>query len=73
MGLGALIDEQGSSISFLHPGQSYPGSAFLFVGFPETGQAAVMGLNSARGEQLELEFLATLAQIYQFPGGEYFK
>jgi CubicO group peptidase (beta-lactamase class C family) len=71
MGLGVFIE--GDARSFLHPGQSYPGSAFLFVAFPETGQAVVIAVNSARGEQLQLEILATLAQDFELPGGQYFR
>mgnify|MGYP002725693410 CR=1 FL=1 len=73
MGLGVLLDPSGSSLSFLHPGQSYPGSAFLFVAFPETEQAVVMGVTGNKGDQLELEILATLVDLYQFPSGQYFK
>ena len=73
MGLGVFLDHSGSSLSFLHPGQSYPGSAFLVVAFPETKQAVVMGINGNKGDQLELEILATLVELYQFPSGQYFK
>jgi CubicO group peptidase (beta-lactamase class C family) len=73
MGLGVLLDDSGSSLSFLHPGQSYPGSAFFMVAFPETQQAVVMGITGDRGDQLELEILATLAELYQWPSGQYFR
>ena len=73
MGLGVLLDSTGISLSFLHPGQSYPGSAFLLVAFPETQQAVAMGVTGDRGDQLELEILATLAELYQWPSGQYFR
>ncbi|RLE02002.1 MAG: hypothetical protein DRJ11_08325 [Candidatus Aminicenantes bacterium] len=73
MGLGVFLDNSGSSLSFLHPGQSYPGSAFLIVAFPETKQAVVIAINGDKGDQLELEILATLAEIYQLPSGQYYK
>ncbi len=73
MGLGVLVDNSGSSLSFLHPGYSSPGSAFLIVAFPDTEQAVVMGINGNKGDQLELEILTTLAELYQFPSGQYFE
>ncbi len=73
MGLGVLLEENGSSLSFLHPGQSYPGSAFLFVAFPETKQAVVLAVNGDKGDRLQLELLASLAQLHALPSGEYFK
>ncbi len=73
MGLGALVQELGDQSSFLHAGQSWPGSSFLFVAFPGSRQAVVMGVNGRSGDQLQLEILATLAQLYDYPGGQYFK
>jgi len=73
MGFGVLLDDSGTSLSFLHPGQSYPGSAFLMVAFPESQQAVVMGISGDRGDQLELEILATLAELYEWPSGQYFR
>lgn len=73
MGLGLFLDHSGGKLSFLHPGQSYPGSAFLIIGFPESGQAATMGLNGNIGDQLELEIVATLSEMYNWSGGQFFK
>jgi len=73
MGLGVFLDVSGDEILFLHPGQSYPGSAFLIFGFPESGEAVTMGLNGNKGDQLELEILATFSEMYHWAGGQFFK
>jgi CubicO group peptidase (beta-lactamase class C family) len=73
MGLGVILTMRGGELSFLHPGHSSPGSTFLVVAFPDRGAGVVVGTNGNQGGQLELEILATLAEIYGWPSGQYYK
>ena len=73
MGLGVLLLGKDESLTFLHNGYNTPGSTCIAIGFPETGQGAVIAVNSANGEQLYLEIIATLAQQLSWPMGQFFK
>jgi hypothetical protein len=43
------------------------------MGFPSIGKGAVISANSANGEKLYLEILATLANKFDWPNGQFFK
>jgi CubicO group peptidase (beta-lactamase class C family) len=73
MGQGVLIVGDDEDLAFLHNGYNSPGSVCIVIGFPETGQGAVIAINSANGEQLYLEIIATLADAYSWPSGQFFK
>jgi CubicO group peptidase (beta-lactamase class C family) len=73
MGLGVLLIGDNEKLGFIHNGYNSPGSVCIVVGFPEIGKGAVIASNSANGEQLYLEVLATLAEKYEWPSGQYFK
>ena len=73
MGLGVLLIGENEDLAFLHNGYNSPGSVCIVIGFPEIGKGAVIASNSANGEQLYLEVIATLADKYSWPLGQFFK
>jgi CubicO group peptidase (beta-lactamase class C family) len=73
MGLGVLLIGEGENLAFIHNGYNSPGSVCIVIGFPEIGKGAVIASNSANGEQLYLEVIATLAKNYEWPLGQFFK
>ena len=73
MGLGALLLGDGKEVAFMHNGYNSPGSVCIAIGFPYLGKGAVITVNSANGEALYLEILATLAETYQWPTGQFFR
>jgi len=72
MGLGVLLIEDKQRLGFLHNGYNSPGSVCIAIGFPDVGKGAVIASNSANGEQLYLEVIATLAKMYNWPTGKFF-
>jgi CubicO group peptidase (beta-lactamase class C family) len=73
MGLGVLLIGDDTDLAFIHNGYNTPGSVCIVIGFPEIGKGAVIASNSANGEDLYQEVLATLAEIYGWPSGQFFK
>ena len=73
MGLGVFVDGEGDQVSLMHPGHNYPGSVFLVLAFPGLGQGMALGINGNVGDRLEIEVASTLAEIYGWPSGNYFK
>lgn len=73
MGLGALLLGEGRQLAFLHNGYNSPGSVCIAIGFPYLGKGAVIMANGAKGEALYLEILATLAETYGWPEGQFFR
>ena len=73
MGLGALLLGEGKQVALMHNGYNSPGSVCIAIGFPYLGKGAVITVNSANGEALYLEILATLAETYQWPTGQFFR
>lgn len=73
MGLGVFVDGEGENVSMMHPGHSYPGSTFIVQAFPGLGQGVVMGVNGHWGGRLQIEAVSTLAEMYGWPSGDYFR
>jgi len=73
MGLGVLLIGENEKLAFIHNGYNSPGSVCIVIGFPEVGKGAVISANSANGEQLYLEILATLTDEFNWPNGQFFK
>ncbi|MHA7832661.1 MAG: serine hydrolase domain-containing protein [Flagellimonas sp.] len=73
MGLGVLLIGENEKTAFLHNGYNSPGSVCIVIGFPEVGKGTVITANSANGEELYLEIIATLAHNLNWPNGEFFK
>lgn len=73
MGLGVLLIGEDEETAFLHNGYNSPGSVCIVIGFPVEGKGAVIAANSANGEQLYLEIIATLSHNLNWPNGEFFK
>ena len=66
-GLGMFLLETEAGLAFCHPGYNEPGATSLFLGIPETGQALVVMTNGARGLELSLEILSSVATAYAWP------
>lgn len=73
MGPGVLLIGKNKNLAFLHNGYNSPGSVCIVIGFPEIGKGAVIASNSANGERLYLEIIATLSDNYKWPSGQFFK
>lgn len=67
MGFGVYLIPAGDGTAFCHPGFNDPGATSMLIGFPETGQGAVVMTNGARGLELTLEILASIAREYNWP------
>jgi len=66
-GLGVFLRGEGRALEFLHPGDNIPGSSCWLVGYPETGQGAVIMANGAKGNMLAMEILPAIAKEYGWP------
>ena len=73
MGLGAIIFGDNINLAFLHNDYNSPSSVCIVIGFPNTGQGAVIAVNSENGEQLYLEVIATLVKEFNWPNGQFYK
>jgi CubicO group peptidase (beta-lactamase class C family) len=66
-GLGVFLSGTGETLSFLHPGDNWPGASCWLVGFPELGKGAVIMTNGAKGNLLAMEVIAAIAKEYGWP------
>ncbi len=66
-GLGILLQGHGRGLSFLHPGDNWPGATCWLVGYPETGQGAIVMTNGAKGNLLAMEIVRAIAREYGWP------
>jgi CubicO group peptidase (beta-lactamase class C family) len=66
-GLGVLLHGQGEDLSFLHPGDNWPGASCWLVGLPELGKGAVIMTNGVKGNLLAMEILKAIADEYGWP------
>ncbi len=68
-GLGFEIDRVGQRVRYVHTG-SNRGYRAIIVGFPETGDAAVILANGDNAGELRYEILRSIARVYGWPGYE---
>ena len=66
-GLGIILNGKDRSLSFSHNGAN-AGFRSYFIGFPATGQGAVLMANSDNGDQVISEFTENLRAEYRWPG-----
>jgi CubicO group peptidase (beta-lactamase class C family) len=66
-GLGIFLAGNGQSFSFSHNGAN-AGFRCQFIGFPATGQGAVLMTNSDNGDRLIGELIESLRIEYHWPG-----
>lgn len=45
----------------------------MVLAFPGRGQGMTVGINGNKGDRLEIEVASTLADIYGWPGGNYYE
>ena len=65
-GLGVALDTSGGALRFSHGGANEGFRAF-YVGFPATGQGAVIMTNSDAGDALYSEIVRAIAAEYRWP------
>jgi CubicO group peptidase (beta-lactamase class C family) len=65
-GLGLVLEGSGRTFRFSHSGSTW-GYRAILVGYPETGQGAVVMANSDTSPELVKEILASLAAEYHWP------
>ena len=68
-GLGFETDRVGDRVRYFHTG-SNRGYRAIIVGFPETGDAAVILANGDNAGELRYEILRSIARVYDWPGYE---
>ena len=73
MGLGIFLERSKGTLAILHPGHNSPGTVFLIFAIPEKGQGAVIAANGNIGDALYMEIVASLASIYNWEVGQFFK
>lgn len=66
-GLGFEVKDEGNGIYFSHTG-SGDGFRAIMVGFPATGQGAIILSNGSSGSELRYELLRSLAREYKWGG-----
>ena len=67
-GLGVFVRGEGKGMSFLHPGDNFPGASSWLIAYPELGQGVVIMTNGAMGNMLAMEIMAALSAEYGWPG-----
>lgn len=65
-GLGFAISGSGKQLQFMKLGQNVGYQSWL-IGYPETGQGAVVMTNSDNGRELAQKIIFALAEAYQWP------
>ena len=69
-GLGVLLHGKGQCLSFLHPGDNWPGASCWLVGFPELGKGAVIMTNGAKGNLLTMGIISAITNEYGWPADQ---
>jgi hypothetical protein len=64
-----ILREKNGILTFLHPGDNYPGASCWLAGSLESGQGVVIMTNGARGNLLAMEILAAIENEYNWPAG----
>jgi len=71
-GYGVLVRGTSENIAFLMAGQNLPGATCIVLGFPKTGQGAVVMTNGEMGELVQLELIAGLGKVFNWPSSRLF-
>lgn len=66
-GLGVFLQGSGPGLSFIHPGDNFPGSSCWVEGSPATGKGIVIMTNGAKGNLLAMEILPAVKKEYNWP------
>lgn len=66
-GLGVFLQGIDDYLSFYHPGGNSPGSECWLIGYPETGQGAIIMANGAQGSLLAMELIPAISDEYNWP------
>ena len=66
-GLGVFLLDTENGPGFCQPGHNMPGATCFFIGFPKTGQGAVVMTNGVRGLELSFEILSAVVPTYDWP------
>lgn len=71
-GYGLMVKGNPDNICFLMAGQNFPGATCIVVGFPGTGQGAVVMTNGENGEIVQIELIARLGKVLKWPSSKVF-
>jgi len=71
-GYGLLTRGNTENICFMMAGQNMPGATCAVIGFPGTGQGAVVMTNGQMGELVQLEIIAGLGKVFNWPSSRLF-
>lgn len=71
-GYGLLVKGDAGNICFLMAGQNFPGATCIVVGFPNTGQGAVVMTNSEMGELVHIEVVSSIGKVFDWPSSKVF-
>jgi len=66
-GVGVFNNGNGPSVSFYHPGQGLPGTTSWIIGYPQTGQGAVVLTNGEKGLEVTQEIISLIKTRYNWP------
>jgi CubicO group peptidase (beta-lactamase class C family) len=66
-GVGVFNRGSGTAVSFYHPGQGLPGATGWIVGYPHSGQGAVILTNGYKGLEPTRRITGRLETLYQWP------
>lgn len=71
-GYGLMVKGDPENICFLMAGQNFPGATCIVVGFPSTGQGAVVMTNCEMGELVQIELISSLGKVLNWPKSKVF-
>ncbi|MFA6483852.1 MAG: serine hydrolase domain-containing protein, partial [Bacteroidales bacterium] len=71
-GYGLMVKGDAGNICFLMAGQNFPGATCIVVGFPNTGQGAVVMTNSDMGELVQIEVVSSIGKVFNWPSSKVF-
>ena len=65
-GLGVFLQESDQNLSFIHPGDNYPGSTCWLEGSPAAGKGVIIMTNGVKGNLLAMEILPAVKKEYNW-------
>ncbi|MHC4215900.1 MAG: serine hydrolase domain-containing protein [Planctomycetota bacterium] len=66
-GFGAILMGENDAFCFMHPGSNNPGNECWLMANPTAGKGAVIMTNGARGMLLNLQMIASISLVYDWP------
>jgi CubicO group peptidase (beta-lactamase class C family) len=70
LGYGLMVREKDNSLCFLMAGKNEPGATCFIIGFPESGQGAVVMTNCESGDQVQLDLIIAAGKEFNWPASK---